>query len=109
MEQRKGIWLAVAAYIVWGVGPIFWNTLSTVPALQSLGHRILWSVPLLFAIIAGRGRLGALRILFRTPGTAATALAGGALLSFNWGVFVWAVTTGHIVDASLGYFINPLV
>ena len=109
MEQRKGIWLAVASYVVWGVGPIFWNSLSTVPALQALGHRILWSVPLLFAIIVGRGRLGSLRTSFRTQGTALTALAGGVLLAFNWGVFVWAVTAGHIVDASLGYFINPLV
>ncbi|MGB9357842.1 MAG: EamA family transporter RarD [Acidimicrobiia bacterium] len=109
MEQRRGIWLAVAAYVAWGIGPIFWNTLSTVPALQVLGHRILWSVPLLFAIIAGRGRLESLRRLFRAPGTVLTALAGGVLLAFNWGVFVWAVTAGHIVDASLGYFINPLV
>jgi len=109
LEQSKGIWLAVAAYVVWGVGPVFWNTLSTVPALQVLGHRILWSVPLLFAIIAARGRLGSLRRWFCTPGTALTALAGGVLLAFNWGVFVWAVTAGHIVDASLGYFINPLV
>lgn len=109
MEQRKGIWLAVAAYFVWGVGPIFWNTLSTVPALQVLGHRIVWSVPILFAIIAGRGRLSSLRSAFRTPGTARTAFAGGVLLAINWGVFVWAVTSDHIVDASLGYFINPLV
>ncbi len=109
MEQRKGIWLAVAAYFVWGLGPIFWNALSSVPALQILGHRIVWSVPLLFAIIAGRRRLGVLASSFRSPGTAAVALAGGLLLATNWGVFVWAVTSDHIVDASLGYFINPLV
>jgi len=109
VEQRKGAWLAVAAFLVWGLAPLFWNLLSSVPALELLAHRIVWSIPLLFAIIAGRRRLGVLRDSFRSPGTAATAFAGGVLLSVNWGVFVWAVTADHIVDASLGYFINPLV
>ena len=109
MEQRKGAWLAVAAFVFWGLAPIFWNLLSSVPALEILGHRIIWSLPLLFAIIAGRRRLGVLRDSLRSPGTAATALAGGILLAINWGVFVWAVTNDHIVEASLGYFINPLV
>lgn len=109
MEQRKGILLAVGAYFVWGLGPIFWNTLASVPALQILSHRILWSVPLLFAIIAGRRRLGVLATCLRSPQTAAVALVGGLLLATNWGVFVWAVNSDHIVDASLGYFINPLV
>jgi len=109
MEQRKGIWLAVAAYSFWGFVPIFWKALDSVPALELLAHRILWSVPLLFLVIVARRHLGTLRDSFRTPGTALTALAGGILLSINWGVFVWAVTTSHIVEASLGYFINPLV
>jgi len=109
VEQRKGVWLAVSAFAFWGLAPLFWNLLSSVPALEILGHRIIWSLPLLFAIIAGRRRLGLLHDSFRSPGTAATALAGGILLAINWGVFVWAVTTDHIVEASLGYFINPLV
>ena len=109
MEQRKGIWLAVAAYSFWGFVPIFWKALDTVPALELLAHRIVWSVPLLFLIIVVTRNLSVLRASFRTPGTSATALAGGILLSINWGVFVWAVTTNHIVEASLGYFINPLV
>ncbi len=109
MEQRKGIWLAVAAYSFWGFVPIFWKALDSVPALELLAHRILWSVPLLFLVIVARKHLDVLRDSIRTPGTAATALAGGVLLSINWGVFVWAVTTNHIVEASLGYFINPLV
>ena len=109
MEQRKGIWLAVAAYSFWGLIPIFWKALDTVPALELLSHRIVWSVPLLFLIIVVTRHLSVLRDSFRSPGTAATALAGGVLLSINWGVFVWAVTTNHIVEASLGYFINPLV
>jgi chloramphenicol-sensitive protein RarD len=109
VEHRKGIWLAVAAYTFWGITPIFWKALDMVPALELLAHRIIWSVPLLFAIIAVRHQLGALRSAYRSPGTASTALVAGLLLSVNWGVFVWAVTSGHIVDASLGYFINPLV
>ena len=109
MQQRKGAWFAVSAFAFWGLAPLFWNLLSSVPALEILGHRIIWSLPLLIAIIAGRGRLGLLRDSFRSPGTAVTALAGGILLAVNWGVFVWAVTTDHIVEASLGYFINPLV
>jgi len=109
VEHRKGIWLAVAAYTFWGVIPIFWKALDAVPALELVAHRIIWSVPVLFAIIAVRHRLRALRSAYRSPGTAATALVAGLLLSVNWGVFVWAVTSGHIVGASLGYFINPLV
>ncbi|MEA3501703.1 MAG: EamA family transporter RarD [Actinomycetota bacterium] len=109
MEQRKGIWLAVAAYSFWGFVPVFWKALDAVPALELLSHRIVWSVPLLFLIIVGRKHLGTLRDSYRQRGTVATALAGGVLLSINWGVFVWAVTTSHIVEASLGYFINPLV
>ncbi len=109
MEQRKGIWLAVAAFSFWGFVPVFWKALDSVPALELLSHRIVWSVPLLFLIIVGKRHLGVLRDSYRTPGTVATALAGGVLLSINWGVFVWAITTSHIVEASLGYFINPLV
>jgi chloramphenicol-sensitive protein RarD len=109
VEQRKGIWLAVAAYSFWGFVPIFWKALDTVPALELLAHRIVWSVPLLLLIIIGTKHLSVLKESFRSPGTAATALTAGVLLSINWGVFVWAVTTNHIVEASLGYFINPLV
>lgn len=109
MEHRKGIWFAIAGYVFWGVIPIYWKALDSVPALELLAHRIVWSVPLLFVLIAARRRLGILRAKMRTPATALTALGGGLLLSANWGIFVWAITTEHIVDASLGYFINPLV
>lgn len=109
MDQRSGIWLAVVAYTFWGVVPIFWKTLDSVPALELLAHRIVWSVPLLLVIIGARRHMSVVRDAIRRPDTIVTALAGGVLLSVNWGVFVWAVTSGHIVEASLGYFINPLV
>ncbi|MEN8113495.1 MAG: EamA family transporter RarD [Actinomycetota bacterium] len=109
MEHRKGIWLAVAGYVFWGVIPVYWKLLDSVPALEILAHRIVWSVPLLLVAITGRRRLAILANALRTPATGWTALAAGILLSVNWGVFVWAITTERIVEASLGYFINPLV
>ncbi|MEN8234585.1 MAG: EamA family transporter RarD [Actinomycetota bacterium] len=109
MEHRKGIWLAVAGYVFWGVIPIYWKALDSVPALEILAHRVVWSVPLLIVIIAGRSRLPVLITALRTPATAGTALIAGLLLSVNWGFFVWAITAERIVEASLGYFINPLV
>jgi chloramphenicol-sensitive protein RarD len=109
VEERKGIWLAVAAYTFWGVIPIFWKALDTVPAVELLSHRIVWSVPLLLIIILVRKRMSLLRSSYRSADTTLTALVAGTLLAINWGTFVWAITTGHIVDASLGYFINPLV
>lgn len=109
MEYRKGIWLAVGGYVFWGVIPVYWKALDEVPALEILANRIVWSVPLLFLVIAGRHRMRVLARGFRTPATAWTALVAGLLLAVNWGVFVWAVTTDRIVEASLGYFINPLV
>jgi chloramphenicol-sensitive protein RarD len=109
MEQRRGVWLAVAAFAFWGLSPLYWDLLSSVAALDILSHRVVWSVPLLIGIIAGRRRLGVLHQSLRTSGTAAIALAGGMLLAVNWGVFIWAVTADRVVDASLGYFITPLV
>lgn len=109
MEQRKGIWLAVGGYVFWGVVPVYWKLLDSVPALEILAHRIVWSVPLLLIVIAARRRIGILARDLSNSATAGTALIAGVLLSVNWGVFVWAITADRIVEASLGYFINPLV
>jgi len=108
-ERRRGTWYAVTAYVLWGITPIFWNELRGIPAVELLAHRILWSLPLLLLVIALRRRWATLRRVFSSPRTAATAAAAGGLLAVNWGVYVWAVTSNHIVDASLGYYINPLV
>ncbi len=109
MEHRRGIGYAVAAYTLWGVMPIFWKAFRDVPALELLAHRIVWSIPVLVVVLALRGRWRSLLIDFSRTRTRVLAVASGLLLAVNWGVYVWAVTNGHIVDASLGYFINPLV
>jgi chloramphenicol-sensitive protein RarD len=107
-EQRRGLAFALAAYLAWGLLPLYFKALRGVPALEILAHRIVWSLVLLAALLAWKGGAGAFRASFRRellPVLAATT----ALISTNWGVYIWAVNSGHIVEASLGYFLNPLV
>jgi chloramphenicol-sensitive protein RarD len=104
---RRGIVLGLAAYVAWGVTPLFWPLLEPSGAAEILAHRIVWSVLfvglLLFA--AGRG----LRTLPRDRRRIGLLTAASLLIAVNWGTFIWAVNHGHVVEASLGYFINPLV
>jgi chloramphenicol-sensitive protein RarD len=106
--QRKGIWLGVAAYVVWGVTPLFWNLVDA-PALEVLAHRILWACPIVLVVLAVRRRLAGVRVVYAAALTRLLAALAGVLVAINWGVYIWAVTNDHIVEASLGYFINPLV
>jgi chloramphenicol-sensitive protein RarD len=105
---NKGVWYALGAYITWGLFPIYWKLLGGVPALQLLGHRIVWSFLLLFGIIlAGRQF-----ILLRDKLTRRTIFiysVAAVLIAINWLMYVWAVGKGYIVETSLGYFINPLL
>ena len=108
-DLRTGVWFGVAAYVFWGLSPIFWKALDAVPATELLAHRVIWSIPLLGIMLTLRRRWRSLGSAYASARTRRIALAGGTLLAINWGVFVWAVNAGHIVDASFGYFINPLV
>ena len=94
---------------MWGVAPIFWKLLGGVPAVEQTAHRVVWAVPILALAVVGTGRVGRLNRAVRQPGTVGVAALGAALLAANWCVFVWAVSVERIVEASLGYFINPLL
>ncbi|NUM45977.1 MAG: EamA family transporter RarD [Anaerolineales bacterium] len=106
--MNKGILHGIGAYTLWGFFPIYWKLLHHVPALELLSHRIVWSYLLMMGIIiASRGGAEFRKLLnARVIGIyfIAAMLIGG-----NWGMYVWAVNAGHIVETSLGYFINPLV
>jgi chloramphenicol-sensitive protein RarD len=106
--MKKGILYGIGAYALWGFFPIYWKLLHHVPALQLLGHRIVWSFVLLaillVAVKLGRDFRSALNR--KTLGIYAIA---AVLLSINWLTYVWAVNAGFIVETSLGYFINPLL
>ena len=108
-SARSGFAAAVGAFLIWGLFPLYLKPLSGVPAMQILAHRIVWCCLLVFLWLAWRGELASVRRALADPGTRLRLVASAALISVNWLVYVWAVTNGQVVEASLGYFINPLL
>jgi chloramphenicol-sensitive protein RarD len=107
-STRQGVWLAVGAYALWGVLPVYWKAVRSVPAPEILAHRIVWSFVFLAGLVALRRAWPSLRAALSRRTIRIYGLAA-ALLSVNWLTYIWAVNTGRIVETSLGYFINPLV
>jgi chloramphenicol-sensitive protein RarD len=105
--MKTGIWYALGAYLMWGLFPIYWKWLQAVPALQVIGHRIIWSFLVLTVVVLATRQWTKFRSTL-TPRVLGIYLVAGLLLSANWLVYVWGVNSGHIVETSLGYFINPL-
>jgi chloramphenicol-sensitive protein RarD len=106
--KDRGILFAIGAYVAWGLFPIYWKLLTRVPALQLLGHRILWSFILLVGIILLTRRWADFRTRI-TPKMLRIYLAAALLIGVNWLTYVWAINAGFIIETSLGYFINPLL
>lgn len=108
-QAWSGVLYAGGAFGIWGVVPVYFKAVAAAGALEVLAHRVVWSVVLMGALLTGRRRLGALAAEFRAPGRLRLYLASTALVSVNWLVFIWAVQNGRVLEASLGYYINPLV
>lgn len=107
--MTRGSLYAAAAYICWGLLPIYWKSLHGVAALEILAHRMIWSLVTVFVILTIRRHWSWLPHALRDKRILATFTASALLLTINWFVYIWSVNAGHVVDASLGYFINPLV
>jgi chloramphenicol-sensitive protein RarD len=107
--MNKGIWYGVGAYLLWGLFPIYWKWLRPVPAIQLIGHRIIWSFVLLALILFVSRQWKAFRAAAFSRRVVLIYLASAVLLSVNWLTYVWAVNAGFVVETSLGYFINPLL
>lgn len=105
--MNKGIWYGIGAYIMWGFFPIYWKLLNHVPALELLGHRIAWSFLFLVIIILISRQWNEFRSLINRK-VLSIYLIAALLVGVNWLLYVWAVNAGHIIETSLGYFINPL-
>jgi chloramphenicol-sensitive protein RarD len=106
--DRKGILYAIGAYLMWGLFPLYWKQLETIPALQIIGHRIGWSFLLLMVVVLVTGQWRAFRGLALEKKMIRIYLVAAVLISINWFTYVWAVTQGYVVETSLGYYINPL-
>lgn len=109
MTSVSGILAAAAAFILWGILPAYWKLLQEVPAYEILCHRMSWSLLLTFGLVVVTGRRTLFRQALKERKNLITFTTTGLLLAVNWLLYIWAVNAGFIVEASLGYFINPLI
>lgn len=107
--ERRGLWVAIASFVLWGLMPLYWHLLKAVPSLQIVAHRVVWSTLLVVAWLLWKNGRGWLRAALARPRAAWMLALSGALIGFNWSLYIWAVNAGHVVESSLGYFINPLL
>lgn len=107
--DRKGLAAAIFAFATWGVFPLYWALLKHVPAFEIVAHRIVWCAVFVVAWLTWKSGPGWFTRALRQRHAAWMLLASSLLISFNWGLYIWGVNSGHVVETSLGYFINPLV
>ena len=105
----EGVRFGLAAYLCWGFFPVYFKALVGVPALEVLAHRVVWSGAFALSVVFIAGKSKALLSVLRDPGARLTLFCSALLVSTNWLVFIYAVTTDHVLESSLGYFMNPLV
>lgn len=108
-EDSKGFISAIICYVLWGMVPLFWKQLKHIPAMELINHRVIWSSAILIAILIWQKRFKLFLKGFTTKKSFLTLLLTTLLISTNWLVFIWAVNANHILDTSLGYYINPIL
>lgn len=106
---KAGVFFAIAAYSMWGFAPMYFKLVEEIPAAEILAHRIVWSVLVLVVLVLAVGNIDKVRDVLRNKRVLQVLLVSGLLLAGNWWLFIWAVNNDHILDASLGYYINPLL
>ena len=107
--MKNGTLAALGAYLLWGLFPVYWKTIEHVPAPEILSHRVAWSLVAAALLLGVQRQWGWLRWIGEKPARLLPFAGTGLLLSVNWLTYLWANNNGHIVETSLGYFINPLV
>lgn len=104
-----GLFGAAAAFLIWGLLPIYWKALQGVPALELICHRVVWCMVFTALILTLQRRWGDIRTLLHQPRSILLLLLSACLITVNWVIYVWAVNANHMLEASLGYYINPLL
>jgi chloramphenicol-sensitive protein RarD len=107
-DSLAGFAFALSAYVLWGFLPLYMKALAHIPPIEVIAHRVLWSLPIAAIVLLAQGRTADLKRALRTPSMLGMAAVAAALISINWGVYIWAIGAGHALDAALGYYINPL-
>ena len=108
-EHRKGLMAALAAYIAWGLMPIYFKQIAAVNAWEIIAHRVVWAIPVLLLFLLFRDGRQLWQRMRLTPRQAGWLAVSGCVIAANWLIFVWAVTNDNVLATSLGYFINPLM
>ncbi|MEO7260774.1 MAG: EamA family transporter RarD [Jatrophihabitantaceae bacterium] len=108
-ENRKGLGYGFSAYLLWGLFPLYWPLLKPAGAVEILAQRMVWSLLLIVLVLVVTRNLAAVRLLVADRSKLARLALAAVTVSVNWGVYIWAVNAGHVIETSLGYFINPLL
>ena len=107
--MNRGFWAVFGSFVLWGLFPLYWHQLREVPAFQIVAHRVVWCGVLVGGYLLARQGPGWLKAALSRPRVPVMLACSSLLISFNWGLYIWAVNNGHVVESSLGYYINPLV
>lgn len=108
-ESRRGFLLGVAAYVMWGAFPLYWPLLEPAGAFEILAHRIVWSLVTMGVLLVALSRTASLRRVVSDGRVTRLLAVAACVITVNWATYIWGVNNGHVVETSLGYFINPLV
>lgn len=108
IDTPRGFAFALAAYLMWGLLPLYMKQMAHIATMEVIAHRVIWSVPIALLILAALGRTGDLRAALANPRMLGMAAVTAGLISMNWAIYVWSIQTGHALEAALGYYINPL-
>ncbi len=107
-DTPRGFGFAAAAFLIWGMLPFYFRALEHVPTVEVIAHRIVWAVPVALAVLVWLGRTADLRAALVNPRMLAMGFVTAALISVNWGTYVWLIQSGQAMEAALGYYINPI-
>lgn len=108
-DSRRGVLYGATAYAMWGLFPLYWPLLKPSGAVEILAHRMAWSLVAVLVILAIRRHWSWIRAMLRQPRKLALLALAATVISINWGVYIYGVNTGHVVESALGYFITPLI
>ncbi len=109
MDNKNGVIYAVSAYTLWGLLPIYWKLFTDITSLEILAHRIIWSFIFVSIILLLRGDFSEFKTVLKNKRNFYMIVMAGIFITINWGLYIWGVTSGYIVEASMGYFIEPLL